>query len=136
MKLVTSSLGQAGDDGIEVTMLAPQLMKLAQQGVSVGKHVSVLSCAARQCHAAHTGFCLGLRPRAYYGPIAHTRAAERQEGCLKLLSRLESLKDRHTALEVRIADEDHRPRPDSGALAKLKVEKLRLKEEITRIAAR
>ena len=62
--------------------------------------------------------------------------SERQEGCLNLLSRLESLKDRHTALEVRIADEDHRPRPDSGALAKLKVEKLRLKEEITRIAAR
>ena len=57
------------------------------------------------------------------------------EGCLNLQSRLESLKGRHTALEQRIADEDHRPRPDSDALAKLKLEKLRLKEEITRIAS-
>lgn len=55
---------------------------------------------------------------------------------LNLQSRLESLKDRHSALEVRIADEDHRPRPNGDALLKLKVEKLRLKEEITRIAAR
>ena len=58
------------------------------------------------------------------------------EGCLNLQSRLESLRDRHSALEVRIADEDNRPRPNGDALVKLKVEKLRLKEEITRIAAR
>lgn len=58
------------------------------------------------------------------------------EGCLNLQSRLESLRDRHSALEVRIADEDNRPKPNGDALLKLKVEKLRLKEEITRIAAR
>ena len=66
---------------------------------------------------------------------ANVRADDAMEGCLNLQSRLESLKGRHTALEVRIADEDHRPRPDNDALAKLKLEKLRLKEEITRIAA-
>ena len=66
---------------------------------------------------------------------AKYRADDAMEGCLNLQSRLESLKGRHTALELRIADEDHRPRPDSDALAKLKSEKLRLKEEITRIAA-
>ena len=65
---------------------------------------------------------------------ATDRADDAMEGCLNLQSRLESLKGRHTALELRIADEDHRPRPDSDALAKLKLEKLRLKEEITRIA--
>ena len=58
------------------------------------------------------------------------------EGCLNLQSRLESLRDRHSALEVRIADEDNRPKPNGDALLKLNVEKLRLKEEITRIAAR
>lgn len=66
---------------------------------------------------------------------ANDRADDAMEGCLNLQSRLESLKGRHTALELRIADEDHRPRPDSDALAKLKLEKLRLKEEITRIGA-
>ena len=65
---------------------------------------------------------------------ADDRADDAMEGCLNLQSRLESLKGRHTALELRIADEDHRPRPDSDALAKLKLEKLRLKEEITRIS--
>lgn len=49
--------------------------------------------------------------------------------------RLESLKDRHVELEGRIFDEDHRPRPDPDALMKLKVEKLRVKEEMERLKA-
>ena len=44
---------------------------------------------------------------------------------MSLQSRIESLKTRHASLEARIADEDQRPRPDSDALVKLKVEKLR-----------
>jgi len=48
-------------------------------------------------------------------------------------SRLESLKTRHASLESRIADEDQRPRPDADTLLRLKVEKLRLKEEIERL---
>lgn len=47
--------------------------------------------------------------------------------------RLEALKDRHEYLEGRIFDEDHRPRPDSDALTRLKVEKLRVKEEMERL---
>jgi len=46
---------------------------------------------------------------------------------------LETLKSRHEALEGRIADEDHRPRPDSDALTRLKIEKLRVKEEMERL---
>jgi hypothetical protein len=54
-------------------------------------------------------------------------------GNMSLQSRIESLKTRHASLEVRITDEDHRPRPDTDALAKLKLEKLRLKEEMDRL---
>lgn len=50
--------------------------------------------------------------------------------------RLRSLQERHAALEARIADEDSRPRPDSEALSRLKLEKLRLKEEMERLRGR
>jgi len=46
---------------------------------------------------------------------------------------LDALKERHAALETRIMDEDQRPRPDSDALTRLKVEKLRVKEEMERL---
>jgi hypothetical protein len=52
---------------------------------------------------------------------------------MAMQSRLDALKARHAMLEERIADEDHRPRPDSEVLMRLKVEKLRLKEEIERL---
>ena len=52
---------------------------------------------------------------------------------MSLHARIESLKARHATLEMRIADEDQRPRPDGEALARLKVEKLRLKEEMERL---
>ncbi len=54
---------------------------------------------------------------------------------MSLQARLDSLKERHAALELRITDEDHRPRPDTDALNRLKIEKLRVKEEIERIRA-
>jgi hypothetical protein len=54
---------------------------------------------------------------------------------MTLQSRLDSLKERHAALELRIADEDQRPMPDSETLKRLKVEKLRVKEEIERLRA-
>jgi hypothetical protein len=50
-------------------------------------------------------------------------------------ARLDALKERHAALEARILDEDQRPRPDSEALMRLKVEKLRIKEEMERLRA-
>jgi hypothetical protein len=54
---------------------------------------------------------------------------------MSLESRIESLKGRHASLETRIVDEDSRPRPDATMLAKLKVEKLRLKEELERLTS-
>jgi hypothetical protein len=52
---------------------------------------------------------------------------------MSLQSRIESLKTRHASLESRITDEDQRPRPDPMALSRLKLEKLRLKEEMDRL---
>lgn len=52
---------------------------------------------------------------------------------MNLQSRLEALKGRHASLETKIAAEDQRPRPDMAALSRLKLEKLRLKEEMERI---
>jgi hypothetical protein len=52
---------------------------------------------------------------------------------MNLDAQLESLKERHATLEMRIADEDSRPRPDSDALMRLKLEKLRVKEEMERL---
>lgn len=52
---------------------------------------------------------------------------------MSLENRIESLKTRHASLEGRIAAEDLRPMPDSDALARLKREKLRLKEEMERM---
>jgi len=52
---------------------------------------------------------------------------------MTLQSRIDSLKERHADLELRIADEDSRPRPDGDVLARLKLEKLRLKEEMERL---
>jgi len=52
---------------------------------------------------------------------------------MSLMSRLEALKERHASLESRIASEDQRPRPDETTLVRLKLEKLRLKDEIERL---
>ena len=52
---------------------------------------------------------------------------------MSLQGHLDTLKERHAALELRIADEDQRPRPDSETLTRLKIEKLRVKEEMERL---
>ncbi len=52
---------------------------------------------------------------------------------MSLQARYDSLRTRHASLEVRISEEDHRPLPDTAALTRLKVEKLRLKEEMERV---
>lgn len=46
---------------------------------------------------------------------------------------VESLRNKHAHLEHLIDDEVHRPLPDQTALARLKKEKLRIKEEIERL---
>lgn len=52
---------------------------------------------------------------------------------MSLNTRLDALKERHASLEAQIFDEDNRPRPDSDALMRLKLEKLHLKEEMERL---
>ncbi len=52
---------------------------------------------------------------------------------MSLESHIESLKGRHASLENRIHDEDCRPKPNDDALNRLKLEKLRLKDEMERL---
>jgi len=54
---------------------------------------------------------------------------------MSVQARIESLQGRHATLESQIEAEDRRPRPDDHALARLKLEKLRLKEEMQRLRA-
>jgi hypothetical protein len=54
---------------------------------------------------------------------------------MSLNTRLDALKERHASLESRIFEEDHRPSPDTQVLTRLKLEKLRLKEEMERLRA-
>ncbi len=52
---------------------------------------------------------------------------------MTLSTRLASLRTRHASLDARIEAEDHRPKPDDQALAQLKLDKLRLKDEMERL---
>jgi hypothetical protein len=52
---------------------------------------------------------------------------------MSLQARIDSLREKHASLDARISDEDHRPRPDDDVLLRLKVEKLRVKEEMERL---
>ena len=54
---------------------------------------------------------------------------------MSLDSHIDQLRERHAALEARIHDEDQRPRPDTDALTRLKIEKLHLKEQMERLRA-
>jgi len=48
--------------------------------------------------------------------------------------RIDSLRTRHQALEAALKLECRRPHPDDTILAKIKKEKLRLKDEMSRLA--
>lgn len=52
---------------------------------------------------------------------------------MSLQDRVESLKAKHAALESAIEAEHRRPSPDSTQLKNLKMQKLRIKDELTRI---
>jgi hypothetical protein len=54
---------------------------------------------------------------------------------MNLKSRLDSLKTRHSQIDGQILAEDQRPKPDGHILTKLKLEKLRLKEEMEKLRA-
>jgi hypothetical protein len=52
---------------------------------------------------------------------------------MNLQSHIDALKGRHASLDSKIAAEGRRPSPDSAVLARMKLEKLRLKEEMERL---
>lgn len=52
---------------------------------------------------------------------------------MALLQHLETLKKRHTEIDLRILAENARPSPDENLLAKLKKQKLFLKDDIARL---
>jgi hypothetical protein len=54
-------------------------------------------------------------------------------GTMSLQARIASLKGRHSTLDTRIHAEDQRPRPDAQELSRMKLEKLRIKEEMERL---
>jgi hypothetical protein len=54
---------------------------------------------------------------------------------VSLPGRIEALEARHRSLEDRIAAESHRPSPDATELARLKAEKLKLRDELERLRA-
>ena len=47
--------------------------------------------------------------------------------------RVDALKAKHAALDAALDQEIHRPNPDSAALAELKRQKLRIKDQLHRI---
>lgn len=49
-------------------------------------------------------------------------------------ARIESLRSKHAELEAALEFERRRPMPDTGMLAELKRQKLRIKDEIQRIS--
>jgi hypothetical protein len=66
-------------------------------------------------------------------PAAVRQQSQENDRIMTQSPRLKTLEDRHAALEREIVSEDARPRPDSAELSRLKIEKLRLKEEIERL---
>ncbi|WP_342669098.1 YdcH family protein [Belnapia moabensis] len=62
-------------------------------------------------------------------------ASQDGKGDVRMMTspRLRSLEDKHAILERAIGAQDARPRPDELELARLKREKLRLKEEIEKL---
>ncbi len=53
---------------------------------------------------------------------------------MSLKERIESLRSKHQALEEEVGVESHRPSPDAEVIARLKREKLKIKDEITRLS--
>jgi hypothetical protein len=92
----------------------------------------MLAPGGQNVHVSWVTVCLGV---AVAGPGSVARPQAIGEP-MSLDTHLDQLKERHATLESRITEEDQRPRPDSGTLTRLKLEKLRLKEEMERLRAR
>ncbi|HEX6978728.1 MAG TPA: YdcH family protein [Alphaproteobacteria bacterium] len=74
-----------------------------------------------------------VRPRFWSSGRAGRRAPNRKEEHAMInTAHLDSLIEKHHALQDQIDDEIHRPMPDQVRLTQLKREKLKVKEEIAR----
>jgi hypothetical protein len=62
----------------------------------------------------------------------HAKAKEAKEMGMQQ-AHISALENKHAGLDARIAEETQRPLPDTALLARLKKEKLRIKEEISGI---
>jgi hypothetical protein len=54
---------------------------------------------------------------------------------MRLLDRVESLKDKHAALEAALAAESRRPHLSSAAVAEMKRKKLKIKDELEKLTS-
>jgi hypothetical protein len=62
----------------------------------------------------------------------HLRGPMKEMGMQQ--AHISALETKHAEIEARIAEESQRPQPDTGLLARLKKEKLKVKEAITGLA--
>jgi hypothetical protein len=53
---------------------------------------------------------------------------------MSLQDRIEALKAKHHALETALQEESRRPRPDDAEIARLKKQKLQIKDEIAALS--
>jgi hypothetical protein len=53
---------------------------------------------------------------------------------MAVVDHIEQLKSKHAELEQLIAQENARPRPDDALVSDLKKQKLRIKDELTKLA--
>ncbi len=49
---------------------------------------------------------------------------------MSVIEHVDALRSKHAEIDRMIQEEEHRPHPDDGALAELKRQKLRIKDEI------
>jgi hypothetical protein len=146
MQLIDRALlRQAGDHGIEVAMLAPQLVQFAQQGISIDQHTVCIP--RKKCldpeSLKQIPLALELAAALPWVAVIDTAwvvwmAAKQparigEKSPMSLYARLDALQQRHASLEARLYDEDHRPQPDAETICRLKIEKLQIKDEMERI---
>lgn len=73
---------------------------------------------------------MSRRPGGRQGPGGAVRVARIDKEIGMNQAHVTALEDKHAGLEARIEEENQRPLPDTATLARLKKEKLKLKEEL------
>src|SRR5690242_15792931 len=100
-------------------MFAAEFVQLAQQRVPVRQHSPAIAQIVPRHRVPGWRIRRGL-PMSIGLPCPLWLSLS-GGGQMTVQARLDALKERHAALESRIADEDQRPRPDSETLTRLKI---------------